>query len=581
MAYRAREYVPGVYQPNDGRLSDLMYQRNQIEANRVQQQGLNNALMWRGIGNAASGTLGELAQYKREQPIRREQERQRKEADKLRGLEQFAGAGGLDEEARGKLLKQEGFVERGQAILDKDMERKAHAATYADAETKRIEKQMSDLTFKLDQVREDPNPPEAYGRVRDSIIAQYGDKVKDKLPPVYDKAALDAVVAEIQTSGDVAARNARAQYHAGLLTKKQTDFETNTKNALGMMAPLAPKANTQVEWDRMWANFDARTKDYTAEEKARIEAAIPYPRQFSEQAWKEAVDLERGDKDPTSNTAMALQFYRDRHEGQNPKTPAEQAEYMRILSGLTTSTHVPTRTGAGRNLTTTQRTGIERWKTNAYAQLEKRRVAEGLSDEEMDNAKEEIQRGYLAQLGIDEGQTLQERAAARGQDISGRPLSEQALPGAAARGQGAAPTGGSIWVQLPSGETREFPASDAQYFQRQKEAGKQLTILTKPPGAAAAPAVPAAPAAPAAPPTPEMVGPEIPERAVMRTPDGKREYTITGRENIARNLEQQWTLQATPERQKMRSPRGLETYVTGRDNIAARLKDQWTIVPTK
>src|SRR4030095_14084661 len=439
MAYRAREYVPSVYQPGDGRLSDLMYQRNQIDANRGQQQGVNNALMWRGIGNAAAGTLGELAQYKREEPIRREQERQRKEAAKLRGLEQFAGAGGLDEEARGKLLKQEGFVEKGQEILDKQMQRKATEAVFKDAETKRIEKEMSDLTFAIDQVRESENPADIYPRARAGIIAKYGDKAASRLPEVYDKAALDAVVGEIQTQGDVAARNARAQYHAGLLTKKQADFEGNVKNAVSMMAPLAPKANTQVEWDRMWANFDARTQGYTPEEKARIEAAIPYPRQFSPQAWKEAVDLERGDKDPTSNVGVAMQFYRDRHDGQNPKTQAEQAEYMRILSGVTTATNKTPNTAGlvDQRQLQARKYQANKEKNDALFDLEKKFSAGEITEEELAKGKELAQQRYLSTIGA-EGPTLSQIEGSRGLDVMGRSLAAQAQPGAARQGAASA-----------------------------------------------------------------------------------------------------------------------------------------------
>jgi hypothetical protein len=480
----------------------------------MQNQGLAQAAMYRGIGNAAGGALGELAQYKREEPARKEAERLRKEKDKLRGIEQMAGAAmesgqidpatgkPFDASSYGRMLQKEGFAELGQDKIDKDMSRKNTIAQYEDSTRAREQKRLSEVVFKIDEIRNSKDPS-AYTTGYDALVKKYADL---NLPPAYDGTAIDAFVKGIESKQDILDRNARAEAESKKLNDKTLTYIQHVTAAKAMMAPLAPRAHSKEQWDGMWRNFDARTENFTPEEKARMEAEIPYPREYSEQAYQSAVDLERGPaKDPSSPLGAAYQLFRERHN-REPVSKEDEAEIESTVTRLTRASHVPTAGRGGRGKATqAQQAVADRWAKAQYDALEKRRLLdpETYTDAVMDAEKERIQASYMSQLGIDDGPTLEELGAQKGEDISGRPLAAQAQPGAAgaapaaaARAAGASPNVPAGMVPVINPDTGKpagyLPLEKARDIERQS--GKKI-IAGQP--AAAAPTAPAAAGAPA------------------------------------------------------------------------------------
>lgn len=331
MAYRPREYVPGVYEPNDDNVARLMLAQSQNAADRVQRNSAVNALMWRGIGESAEGMLSGLAKYKREAPLRAEEERKRREADKLRGLQRMAGEGKMDQGKYGELLQQEGFMDLGQEVLDKDMARKATKSRLDAEESDRQQKEMSEVYRALRDAADDPNPQVAYAAMKPGLIERLGPERYKKLnlPDQYDEAVVRGITNSIGTHQDRTQRNNEARSSIELAQAKRGN-ETAWTQALGNFTSLKlPGANDVASWEAVFADAEEQLKDSGLDPAAqkRVLASLPHSRTFSPDALETAKRLDPKRDKTTNILELKLDGWKRTHGNKPPQTAAEWAEF--------------------------------------------------------------------------------------------------------------------------------------------------------------------------------------------------------------------------------------------------------------
>ena len=349
MAYRSQEYVPGVYQPNNGRMSELIYAQGQTRANQMRNQGLSQALLWRGATDAATGVLSDLGKRMDEAPARAEAERKRKEADKLRGLQQMAGAWedpvtkekGMSQSAYGKLLQEEGFMDLGQDVLDKDTTRKAQQATIDDINRGRQERLTSKVVSKLydlDKIQDPMQRAVTYDGMVEGLNKDLPEGYK--LPKVYSQEQLSASISELQTASDQLNRSnlAKALYDETISkAKTEAEFAAGVRRQLDL---TLANADEEVEWNNAFANARSMIASLPKDVQDRIMGQQPYQEQWVAGAHEKVKQMTRGEKLPGSPYAMAVQSYLESHDNQLPKTPAQYREFNEILRNVS-----PTATG--------------------------------------------------------------------------------------------------------------------------------------------------------------------------------------------------------------------------------------------
>jgi hypothetical protein len=326
MPYRPYEYVPEPYQPDDRQLTALLLSQSNNEADRIRQQGLSNALMWRGIGNAASGMMSSLAQYKREAPLRAEEERKRREADKMRGLDQMAGAAGMTDTARGELYRREGLADRGQELIDKDLDRQSHKETLEYQKRERDQKELSEIYQDLQDAT-----PETYPSLLAGFETRYGKEklARLNLPPVYDEPKVKGLAATFGQASDELQRNNLALSRLQLAKARRGEEDEYAKAAEESASLLFPSADDATKWGNVRANIKSQISHLPEDVQKRILAKIPYPEEFSTQALTRAreLDPQRAKAGPKNQFDLSLKAYRDSHQGEDPKT-AEDLAYV-------------------------------------------------------------------------------------------------------------------------------------------------------------------------------------------------------------------------------------------------------------
>lgn len=497
MPYTPSPYVPQIYQPNNtGRLSDLIRQQGTITGNRMRNETAANALMVQAIGNQVGGVLSQLAQYKMDEPRRKAQEaeykeaeRQRQQAAQFRGLEQMAGAGKMSADDRAGLYEQEGFHAQAEGVRDGERKRQIDQYALTERQMNLTAKKLFDGVETLHQIQNIPDEAQraqAYTAALPKLKGYAGENAQ--IPDAYDPKSVENMI----TIGATAAQ--KAQWQGQALQAAQlagAEFGNQEKaNAYGNAAMVSylRTADTPEEWA-------------AAQESIKNDKLIPeaikkqYPTEFSPEAVAEIAQRANAINPDRTRTDLEMQldaFQRTYHRLPND----EEMRKMRIDVARSHLQNFGMGTGAsGRKgkLTDSQKAVIERWKANEYAKLEKRRVDESMGAEDLALAKEQIQAGYLAQLGIENGPTLADLVRSGVQPGPAVTAAPEGTNAAAApppqMQQAAAPQmPQSVTIRLSDGRTVTMPNQEAA--NRVLAADKQRASQGQ---QAAAPAAPAQP----------------------------------------------------------------------------------------
>jgi len=337
MPYRAREYVPEVYEPNDQRLNQLLLLQNQNEANRINQRGVANALMWRGIGDTVQSTLSSLAQYKREAPIRAEQERLRKEAENMRGIDRMAGDAGLDDVGRGELYRKSGYADKGQELIAKGTRYKADKAALDREERMKLAEDRSTAAQKIDRImRESKTPDVDYQNALPEILAGLPKEDHDKLPKVWDPNRARAFVQAALTNKDIAERNAAMQSAFAFDILKENTLDGRFKRVMDVVTPGIKLANDEESHKRLWDVVDSYTKNLSDEDKKAIEARLPFGRTFSEAGHQKALRwVDENATAPKDQFTLVMEGFKA-EKGHYPRGAAEISEALSMSTARMT-----------------------------------------------------------------------------------------------------------------------------------------------------------------------------------------------------------------------------------------------------
>lgn len=458
------------YKQDAGRMSDLIRMRSAAEARGIEDQANASAQMWSGIGNAVSGTLSQLAQYKADTPKREaaqlemnEKQRVVREQANLRGLDQMAGAGKMDAEGRASLYEGEGFQKEAAGIRSEDRRGKIENLNLFKAQSESeiaLRSQAAKSLGSLEKLPPEARPAE-YARLLPQIREQVGEKYASQISDEYDADTVKRMI-EFGTTLDDKARAAQiaaaSAQTALALGQNSREAEKHWQSALTVQLSVA---DTPEEWDQGFA----LAKSLGMPEDAQT----MFSRTFSPEAMQHArtlADKINPDKGQTPLSLKIDAFVREN----NGKLP-NQKQLSTIIYNLTNET--TRNTGSGRRpaleVTPTQKRNALIEQSEGYRKAEEKRTNQEITEEELAVEKERVNDIFNQRMGVEDGETLASMAARQGRDIMNRrlPPPQPAAPnnGQPAPQQGAAPQGGqppppgmlSDAVNLPPPSARTMP----------------------------------------------------------------------------------------------------------------------------
>ena len=319
------------YKQDAGRMSDLIRMRSAAEARGIEDQGNASAQMWSGIGNAVSGTLSQLAQYKADTPKREaaqlemnEKQRVVREQANLRGLDQMAGAGKMDAEGRASLYEGEGFQKEAAGIRSEDTRQKIGQLDLVGKELeaqKQRRGQVAGMLRSYDSLSEEAK---AAAYQRDLLeIRKLVPEFANKIPNVYDAASVRQMI----DYGTTLQEQAQIQQMATAKAQEALAMDRNSREARvahqdALMMGLRAAA-TKEQWDATWA-----TADQLGVPKG---AMSMFSREFSPEAMKHARNIfeSMDEKNPTALSGALAAFRRD-HDGNLPN----ERQYLKLLDDV-------------------------------------------------------------------------------------------------------------------------------------------------------------------------------------------------------------------------------------------------------
>lgn len=452
--------------------------------------------MVQAIGNQVGGVLSQLANYKMDEPRRKAQEaeykeaeRQRQQASQFRGLEQMAGAGKMSPEDRAGLYEQEGFHAQAEGVRDADRKRQIDQYALTEHQMNLTAKKLFDGVETLHQIQNIPDETQraaAYTAALPKLKGYAGENAQ--IPDAYDPKAVENMITIGATAAQKAQWQGQALQAAQLAGAERANSEKAVAYGNAAMISYLRSADTPEEWAQ-------------AQENIKNDSLIPesikkqYPTEFSPEAVADIAQRANAINPDRTRTDLEMQldaFQRTYHRLPND----DEMRKMRIDVARSHLQNFGMGTGAGGRkgkLTDSQKAVIERWKANEYAKLEKRRVDESMSAEDLALAKEQIQAGYLAQLGIENGPTLADLVKSGyqpGPAVTAAPEGTDTAPAAPPQMQPQGPQmPQGVTIRLSDGRTVTMPNQEAA--NRVLAADKQRSSQGQ-----AAPAAPAAPAQP-------------------------------------------------------------------------------------
>lgn len=339
------------YKQDTGRISDLIRMRSAAEARGIEERGNASAQMWSGIGNAVSGTLSQLAQYKADTPKREaaqlemnEKQRVVREQANLRGLNQMAGAGKMDAEARASLYEGEGFQKEATGIRSDDRREKIENLNLFKAEAESKIALRAQAAKSLDSLEKMPLEARSaeYARLLPEVRKQVGPEYESQIPDAYDANSVKRMVEFGRTLEDktrtaqIAASEAQTALALG---QNSREAGKHWQSALTVQLSVA---DTPEEWE----NSFAVAKSLGMPEDAQT----MFSRTFSPQAMQHAktlADKLNPDKGQTPLSLKIDAFVREN----NGKLP-NQKQLSTIIDNLTNeTTRFNPNTGGGDSLT--------------------------------------------------------------------------------------------------------------------------------------------------------------------------------------------------------------------------------------
>lgn len=514
MAYVPSPYVPGQYQNRyASSLADLIRTQGAAQARGIRDAGDIQGQMWGHTGLIAATALSQLGQQiadapkrKHEQMLYDEQARDLRKQHNFEGVERMAGEGGLDENKRADLYEQAGFHAQALTTRDAERQRQAQIFDHAGKELARQTELKSEAAGMLHGIEQLPieQRADAWRAALPEMIKRVPKEWAEQAPQEYDPKFAQNALAIMATDKEKNGYLEQAAHQAALQHSTNAESREAEDHAKKAAMLALRSADSPEEWEQQWQYIEAHTpKDIQA----------LFPRKFSPDAIKQVRDMveaQNPDKSLSPYEAKYQTFVRE--HGREPNTQQE----IDALNNQFTNTQYrynPLTGGRGPNpdITPTQRRAADAWAKTQYVALEKKRVTDGLSDEDMDAAKEGIQSIYLSKIGIEDGQTLADRAKAKGENIAGTPLASlvkaptaspaPATPAVAP--QQPAPQAARFAVTLPDGTVRYAPTRETA-----AAAQAQIDKLPKQQAPQSQPAPVQAPVAPvaAAPVPPPVAG---------------------------------------------------------------------------
>lgn len=545
-------YVSGAYREEPynnrrvGRLADLIRARGDIEAQGLREQGNISAQMWGGIGQTVAGTLGQLAQYKMDQPrrehdtlLRTEQARQLSEAERLRGVERFAGESQLDPTKRAAFFEQAGFTKEAGEIRSRDTAQKINDLQLSTATAAHYRKQLSEGADLLRDIKKSPDPLGQYATVRDKAAKLYGD-LGNQFPEVYNEASIDQLISAGTTAADSLALSEAATRAAAAARAAKKDSMEEFLNGTKLGAILLGAADSNETYVAGYAKVKEHGGDA---------AAALFSPTYSTEAKQRAMSLSKamaGGNDTPFSAAVDA-WSRER----GGKLPGVN-DITKILSDQATATYRwNPLTGSGGTSRKTQMTPTQLRAADTWKVREDNKVYAGVASGDIEEGDvprllEAIQSEYLVRRGDPDGPSLAEYDRMRGGGAAPpvAPASPPAAPAVAGTGTGAPP----VAAPKPKGRFRVFDGTGyIEYDTREQQAAAQALIdAEKRPAPKLGP--PAPPVAPVVSPAPVMrsgipIQPQqapvqepqaAPSRPVAPPPSGKQvTIEINGRRGMA------------------------------------------------
>ncbi len=414
------------YKQDAGRMSELIRMRSAAEARGIEDQGNASAQMWSGIGNAVSGTLSQLAQYKADTPKREaaqlemnEKQRVQREQANLRGLDQMAGAGKMNAEGRASLYEGEGFQKEAAGIRSEDRRGKIEDLNLFKAQSEAeiaLRAQAAKSLNSLGKLSPEARPAE-YARLVPEIRKQVGEKYASQIPDVYDADTVNRMI-EFGTTLEDKARTAQiaASFAQTALASGQNSRETEKYWQSALTVQLSV-ADTPEEWDQGFA----LAKSLGMPEDAQT----MFSRTFSPEAMQHAralADKINPDKGQTPLSLKIDAFVREN----NGKLP-NQKQLSAIIDNLTNETtrfrpETASNRRPGPEVTPTQKRNALIEQSEGYRKAEDRRDRRDISEEELAKEKENVNFIFNQRMGVEDYETLASMAARKGRDIMNRPL---------------------------------------------------------------------------------------------------------------------------------------------------------------